>query len=114
MSVSSMIRNNAVTVSIMTRSTGVDAVGSRTDTYNATVTSALVQVTDGSQAIEGGGERQAAKATFYFEAGASITIADRVRVGSRDFNVTSVRVPDEKPTTDPLSYVIVDATEAFG
>ena len=116
MSVSTMIRDNGISVTVSTRSaTSVDAVGSRTDTYGTnTVVTGFVQISSATQQVEAGAQRVAATAVIYFEPSVTITQNDRVIFDSRTFDVVSVRTPDQKTSDHHLAYQIVDAVEVFG
>jgi len=38
----------------------------------------------------------------------------RISYGSTIYEISSVRVPDERPLSDALCYTIVEAAEVFG
>lgn len=113
MSVSSMIDRWAKTVGIQTPLYSSDAIGGVVETYSSELTTALVQIQSGSDAVVGGRENTARTGTFYFTPGKTITTKSRITYASTTWEVVSVRVPHERGATDPLSYIIVEARQAL-
>tara|TARA_R100000084_G_C4559074_1_gene103683 strand:+ start:109 stop:456 length:348 start_codon:yes stop_codon:yes gene_type:complete len=114
MSIATLIDKYGVSVSHGTRSLGTDAVGGQIETWSyALGETALVQMEGGSDGVIGGRENRSRSATFFFAAGKSISIEDRIRYNGQDFEVRSIKTPHERPTTDALSYVIVKADQVL-
>lgn len=114
MSVSSLIDRYGVAVSHGTRSVSADAVGGSVESWSYSIGDrALVQIDGGSDTTVGGRENRARTATFYFPAGKSLNIQDRLVVGSDNFEIRSVKTPHQRPTTDGLAYVVVKADQVL-
>ena len=116
MTVASMISKHGRTVQIQTKQSGsTDSSGGAIESWGSVASAtAFVQVRSGTDAVEGGDERIAPTATFYFEGLATITTKDRIGYDSKVWSVSSVRVPGEREAGDALAYTIAEATEVFG
>jgi head-tail adaptor len=116
MSVSSLADRHGVTVEIQKKQTDtLDNSGGRVETWGSpTFLVALFQVRSGTEAILGGGERSASIATVYFPGRPTVGIGDRIAYDAKSWEISSVRVPDERPATDSLCYTIVEVVEVNG
>ena len=115
MTVSSMIARWSIPVTVQTKSSdSLDATGSRVETYAAEITTAFVQIRGNSDGVAGAAERSTRVAVVYFPGRKVVAVRDRLGIAGGTFEITSVRVPDERATIDPLCYTIVDAVEVFG
>lgn len=119
MSVADFIAERAgfasVTVTIERATRAVDAANTPTETWGAHLSiTAVVQVRGGSEALIYGAERGQRFATIYTGPGQDITAGDRVVIGTRTFDITAVRTPDELSSSDDLAYMIIEAVEVLG
>lgn len=71
----------------------------------------LIQVGGGSTSPRYGAERARYSAVGYCLAGADIADGDLVIDGTKTYRIESVRIPDERPVNDALSYVICGLEE---
>jgi len=114
LSVSTLIDKYGQSVSHGTVSNSTDAVGGTVESWTyATAETALVQIEGGTDSVVGGSEARGRTAVFFFPSGKSISYNDRIRYAGADFEVRSVKIPHERPTTDRLSYVIVRAEQVL-
>ena len=117
MSVESLIAKHGKTVTVKTRTTANDAVGSPVETWTSVVGvyTAMVQISGGSDATTAGREGRQRTATMYLvdDQDQKIDIEDRIDYGGAEWEIRSVRVPDERQATDQLCYTIVDVEEVI-
>ena len=116
MTISSLVSRYGKTVSIRRKSTDtIDTVGGRVESWGTVQTiTGYVQVRSNSDTVAGGSERSTQVATIYFPGRPAVIVKDRIVYGSTTFEISSVRVPDERPASDALCHTIVEATEVFG
>ena len=116
MTVRSLITKFGKTLTILSKSTGtVDSSGGRVESWGtSTGATGFVQVRSVSGEVAGGAERSARAATIYFNGKPSISVKDRVSYDSTTWEVSTVRVPQERTTSDALCFTIVEAVEVFG
>jgi len=116
MTVASLVSRFGQTVSIRRKATDtLDSSGGRVEAWSTVeAITGYVQVRANSDAVAGGAERSTQVATIYFEGRPTVRVRDRITYGSVTFEISSVRVPDERPISDALCYTIVEATEVFG
>lgn len=117
MSVESMIAKHGKTVTVKTRTTANDAVGSPIETWTSVVGvyTAMVQISGGSDSTTAGREGRQRTATMYLvnDQDDKIDVEDRIDYASAEWEIRSVRVPDEREATDQLCYTIVDVEEVI-
>ena len=114
MSVASLIDKYGQSVALGTKLVSSDAVGGQLETWSYGLgEKALVQIETGSDSVVGGRENRSRSATFYFPAGKSVNINNRIQYAGAEFEVRSVKTPHERPTTDKLAYVIVKADQVL-
>ena len=117
MSVESLIAKHGKTVTVKTRTTANDAVGSPVETWTSVVGvyTAMVQISGGSDATTAGREGRQRTATMYLvdDQDQKIDIEDRIDYGGAEWEIRSGRVPDEREATDQLCYTIVDVEEVI-
>jgi hypothetical protein len=107
MSVASLIQQYGRTVTRRRVVEGRTALGGIAPVgYNDAPIVMLIQVGGGATSTRYGAERARYSAVGYCEAGTDIQDGDLAIAGDRTFRVDSVRVPDERPIGDSLSYVI--------
>jgi len=116
MTISSLVDRFGVSVSILRKATDTkDSSGGRVETWARSSTlTGFLQVRANADTVAGGAERSTQTATIYFQGKPTIRVRDRLSYGSTIYEVSSVRVPDERPLSDALCYTIVEATEVFG
>jgi head-tail adaptor len=114
--VRSLITKFGKTVAILTKSSGsLDSSGGRVESWGtSTNETGFVQVRSVTDEIAGGAERSTRRATIYFNGTPTITVADRISYDSTTWEVSTVRVPQERTTSDALCFTIVEAVEVFG
>lgn len=74
----------------------------------------LLQNGGGSSSTRYGAERAIYGVFAYAKAGADFTEKDLYDWNGKTYRIDSVRVPDERPVGDPLSYVILGMTQEEG
>jgi len=101
---------------IQTKGSGtVDSSGSLVESWSTEAgATGFVQVRSVSDGVVGGAERSTRTATIYFNGKPTINVQDRIRYDSTTWEVQSVRVPQERRTSDSLCFTIVEAVEVFG
>jgi len=116
MTISSLVDRHGVTVSILAKATDtLDSSGGRVETWaTSSVLTGFLQVRANADTVAGGAERSTQTATIYFPGRPIIRVRDRISYGSTIYEISSVRVPDERPLSDALCYTIVEAAEVFG
>jgi len=116
MTISSLVDRHGVTVSILSKATDtLDSSAGRIETWStSSVLTGFVQVRANTDTVAGGAERSTQTATIYFPGRPTIRVCDRIAYGSTTYEISSVRIPDERPISDALCYTIVEATEVFG
>ena len=116
MTVRSLITKFGKTLTILSKSTGtIDSSGGRVESWGTSVgATGFVQVRSVSDDIAGGSERSTRRATIYFNGKPSIPVKDRISYDSTTWEISSVRVPQERATSDALCFTIVEAAEVFG
>lgn len=117
MSVDSLISKHGKRITVKSRTVASDAVGSPIETWTTVVGvyTAMVQISGGGDARVAGREGRQRTATMYLSSDqdAKIDIEDRIDYGGAEWEIRSVRVPDEREGTDQLCYTIIDAEEAL-
>ena len=116
MTVRSLITRYGKTLTIQTKATGsVDSSGGRVESWStSTGATGFVQVRSNSDDVAGGAERATRRATIYFNGQPSITVKDRIAYDSTTWEVSSVRIPQERTTSDALCFTVVEVVEVFG
>lgn len=116
MTVRSLISKHGKTLVIQTKTAGtVDSSGGRVESWaTSTGATGFVQVRSVGDEVAGGAERSTRRATIYFNGKPSISVSDRIAYDSTTWEVSSVRVPQERSTSDALCFTIVEAVEVFG
>jgi head-tail adaptor len=116
MTVRSMISKHGKTLTIQTKSAGtLDSSGGRIESWGtSTGATGFVQVRSVSDDLAGGAERSIRRATIYFNGKPSISVSDRIAYDSTTWEVSSVRVPQERSVSDSLCFTIIEAAEVFG
>ena len=116
MTVRSLITKFGKTLTILSKSTGtIDSSGGRVESWaTATGATGFVQVRSVTDDLAGGAERSTRRATIYFKGKPTIAVSDRISYDSTTWEVSSVRVPQERTTADALCFTIVEAVEVFG
>jgi len=116
MTVRSLISKHGKTLVIQTKSAGtVDSSGGRVESWGTSSgATGFVQVRSVSDDLAGGAERSTRRATIYFNGKPTISVSDRIAYDSTTWEVSSVRVPQERTTSDSLCFTIVEAAEVFG
>ena len=116
MTVRSLITKFGKNLTIQTKSSGtVDSSGSYIESWGtSTGATGFVQVKSVSDGVVGGSERSTRSATIYFNGKPTITVKDRVSYDSTTWEVQSVRVPQERLSSDALCFTIVEVLEVFG
>lgn len=74
----------------------------------------LFQNGGGSTSTRYGAERAVYGVVAYAKAGADFIESDLYDWDGKTYRIDSVRVPDERPVGDPLSYVILAMTQEEG
>jgi len=112
----SLITKFGKTLTILSKSTGtIDSSGGRVESWGtSTGATGFVQVRSVTDEVAGGAERSTRAATIYFNGKPSISVKDRVSYDSTTWEVSTVRVPQERTTSDALCFTIVEAVEVFG
>lgn len=116
MSVSSMIDRFGRDVTLRRRVFGKTAMGGPNVVGQTSSTVRLfLHVGGGSKPTRFGAERAEYGAVAYAKAGTDIIAADEFDWDGKVFRIESVRIPNERPTNDALSYVAcgVSQTEGF-
>lgn len=117
MSIDSLIAKHGKTITVKSRTVANDAVGSPVETWTSVVGvyNAMVQISGGSDATTAGREGRQRTATMYLihDQDGKINIEDRVDYGGAEWEIRSVRVPDEREASDHLCYTIVDVEEVI-
>ena len=116
MTVRSLITKFGKTLTILSKSTGtLDFSGGRVESWGtSTGATGFVQVRSVTDDIAGGAERSTRRATIYFRGKPNITVADRISYDGTTWEISSVRVPQERTNSDALCFTIVEAAEVFG
>lgn len=116
MTIRSLITKFGKTLTILSKSTGtIDSSGGRVESWGtSTGATGFVQVRSVTDEVAGGAERSTRAATIYFNGKPSISVKDRVSYDSTTWEVSTVRVPQERTTSDALCFTIVEAVEVFG
>lgn len=116
MTVRSLISKHGKTLTIETKTSGtVDSSGSRVESWaTSTGATGFVQVRSVGDEVAGGAERSTRRATIYFNGKPTITVKDRIVYDSTTWEISSVRIPQERTTSDALCFTIVEAVEVFG
>ena len=116
MTIRSLITKFGKTMTILTKSTGtVDSSGSIVESWGtSTGATGFFQVNSTSDAVTGGAERSTRSATVYFDGKPSITVKDRITYDSTTWEVQSIRIPQERLSSDSLCFTIVNVVEVFG
>jgi head-tail adaptor len=114
--VRSLITKFGKTLTIKSKSTEtIDSSGGRVESWGtSTGANGFVQVRSVGDDVAGGAERSTRRATIYFNGKPTITVKDRISYDSTTWEVSSVRVPQERTTSDALCFTIVEAAEVFG
>jgi SPP1 family predicted phage head-tail adaptor len=115
MSVQALVDKYGVLASIRRKNAaGTDAVGGMTESWAFAVdTKVMFQIRNGSEGMSAGAERDASQATIYIPGSSAVEVQDRIFYSGTFWEITSVRVPDERPSTDALCYTIVEARRVF-
>ena len=113
MSVTSLIQQYGVSVTKRRLTFGTTTtLGTKITSETTAAITMLVQVRGGSTGFKYGSERSEYDATGYVDRDVDILNADLIDYGSdRKYRVDSVRIPDERPSGDPLGYKIVGLNE---
>jgi len=116
MTVQSLISKFGKSLVIKPKATGsIDASGGSVESFGTTSSvNAFVQVRSVSDDVSGGAERSTRRATIYFDGKPTITVKDRILYDSTTWEISSVRIPQERTTSDALCFTIVEAVEVFG
>lgn len=116
MSIASLVAMYGQTMTLRRPTLVDDASGFPTaQSYATTAVRGLLQVLGGSTDIRWGAERKRYGAVCYFAGSPSIEDGDQLTVSldgkTRTYRVESVRIPDERPSGDPLRYSIAALEE---
>jgi len=117
MSISSLISKFGKSVTVKTRTTSADTVGSPIETWTSVigVYTAMFQISGGSDSRIAGREGRQRQATVYLvdDQDSKIDIEDRIDYGSSEWEIRSIRVPDEREVDDQLCYTILSVEEVL-
>lgn len=116
MTIRSLVAKFGRTVVIQRKATDtLDSSGGRVESWSTEEgATGFIQVRANSDAIGGGAERANRSATIYFNGKPSISVSDRISYDSTTWEVSSIRIPQERKTSDSLCMTIVEAIEVFG
>jgi len=117
MSLDTMISKRGKVITVKSKTTSTDVTGSSIETYNTIVGvyRAMFQVGSGSDPQYAGRESRQRTATAYIKDNldGKIGIADRVSYNGADWEIRSVRVPDEHASTSQMCYTILNLEEVL-
>lgn len=115
MSVTALIDQYGKDVTLRRIATGRTVTGGvRTQGEILNTVRLLIQNGGGTKGTRYGAERAEYGIVAYAKAGTDIIAADLFDWNGKTYRVETVRIPDERPTADALSYVIVGVTQVEG
>lgn len=115
MSVTSLIDRYGQTVTRRRTTYGKTTLGGvKPAGYDDASIVVYLQVGGGATSSRYGAERARYAATGYCKAGTDVADGDLLIFGTRTYRIEDMRIPDERPTTDALSYVILGLEEDRG
>jgi len=71
----------------------------------------VLQIRSGSEAVRYGRENNRNFGTAYLHGQIDVAATDRLIYGGKTYDIQSVRVPDERPEGDTLTYTILEVEE---
>lgn len=116
MSVTSMIDRFGRDVTLRRRTFGKTAMGgTKVSGYTSNTVRLFLHAGGGSKPTRFGAERAEYGVVAYAKAGTDIIAADEFDWDGKTYRIESVRIPNERPVNDALSFVAcgVSQTEGF-
>ncbi len=109
MSVENTIRRMGATASTQRPTSGVDDYGAETLTFSTSISSLKVYLSSGNggESVRYGRLNNQYGAYGYVLPGQDILEKDRVVIGSKTYEITSVQTPNERDSNDYLAFMVL-------